>query len=287
VDHRRSLGSFVGVEGADMGVRFRPHSKWIWNPPEAFERKGTIVKHFQRPVSQFDGANQGRPPVRRGVVLSRVRLAAVALAGCLLATVQSGCILSPMLRASELKGSHTVEAKYPGLDGKSFAVVVAADRSIQAEFPQLVTQLTTTVSRRLADECNASGWIPPEKILEYQYKNPGWAVMAMDDLAKALEVDRVVYVEVSEFRLNEPGNQYLWNAAASALVGVVERDSVAPESFAYRERVQALFPTKETGLGPAQMSANVVQLALAKKFVNRIAWLFYTHDQKNVETDEE
>ncbi|MBC7772392.1 MAG: hypothetical protein H7210_07855 [Pyrinomonadaceae bacterium] len=196
-----------------------------------------------------------------------------------------GCVLAPLLRSSELEGSHQVEAKYSGLTGKSFAVIVSVDRMTQADFPELVAQLTTTISERLAKNCDASGWVPPETVLSMQAGNPRWSVMRLDELCKELQVQRLVFVDVTEFRLVEPGNSYLWKAVAAGKVGVVEADGAITDNFTFQEQVRAIFPLDERALGPAQLPANIVQLKLAKKFIDRAAWLFYTHEEKNVETD--
>ncbi len=213
----------------------------------------------------------------------RLSLAAGVLAA--LVCIPSGCILSPMLRASELKGSHDVKAKYSGLTGKTFAVVVSADRMIQGEYPQLVGQVTTTVATYLSEQCDASGWVTPQDVLAFQYKNPRWSVMRLDDLAKELGVERLVVVEIMEFRLHEPGNQYLWRAAATAKVGVIESDGPVTDNFIFQEQIRTIFPLAEKALGPAQISGEVVQVQLAKKLVNRVAWLFFDHEETNVETD--
>jgi len=220
-------------------------------------------------------------------VLRRVRarrLLAFAAAAAIPLTL-AGCIFSPFLRSSELKGSHDVEAKYTGLTGKSFAVIVNADRITQADFPQLVGQVATTVAQHLKDECDVSGWIPPEDVLAYQYKNPRWSVMRLDELSKELGVERLIFVEITEFRLTEPGNQYLWRAAAAAKVGVVESDGVVNDNFAFQEAVRVEFPLEERAIGPAQLPAQAVQVKIAKKLVDRIEWLFYDHEEKNYESD--
>ncbi len=205
-------------------------------------------------------------------------LAGVLLAGAAL----PGCFLSPLLRASELKGDHTVEPKYTDLQGKSFAVIVAVDRSIQADYTQLVGQITTTVSMRLKDKVGASGWIPPESVLGFQYQHPDWNIWTLDRLVKELKVDRLIFVDVQEFRLNESGNQYLWRGAASGLVGVVEADGPFSDNFAFQEHIDVHFPTKETALGPNDASAGSIQIELAKRFVDRVSWMFYQHTEANV-----
>lgn len=218
---------------------------------------------------------------------SRRRVRRAMLSALLAASLlPAGCIFAPMLRSNELHGSHDVKAKYTGLTGKTFAVVVSADRITQADFPQLVGQLTTTIAQRLADNADASGWVPPQDVLAFQYQNPRWSLMRLDDLAKQLGVERLIFVEVMEYRLHEPGNQYLWRGAAAAKVGIIESDGPVTDNFIFQEQVRTQFPLTERAQGPEQLPASTVQVKLAKKLVNRVAWLFYDHEEKNVETDE-
>lgn len=207
----------------------------------------------------------------------------VLAASLVLATASmQGCILSPFLRASELKGSKQIPAKYTGLTGKSFAVVVAADRNIQSTYPMLIGQVTNTVSNRLKDQVGASGWVPPEDVLGFQYQHPQWTTWTLQKLADELGVERLIFIDIQEFRLNEPGNAYLWKGAAGGIVGVVEADGDTSESFAFSEPISVQYPTKEVALSPAQAQWGDVQVMVAKRFVDRAAWLFFEHEEANV-----
>lgn len=209
-------------------------------------------------------------------VVALAILAALGVVGSM-----AGCVLSPMLRSAELHGSKTIKSKYEGLAGKSFAVVVSADRSIQASYPMLIGQVTSTVSERLKEKVGASGWVPPDTVLGYQFQHPQWTTWTLQRLAQELGVERLVFIDIQEFRLNEPGNQYLWKGTAAAMIGVVEADS-AGESFAFQESIGVHYPTQETALSPAQASWGDVQIMLAKRVIDRSAWLFYEHDEPNV-----
>lgn len=204
--------------------------------------------------------------------------ALVAASGCAI-----GQLVGGMAASYERTGSRTVAAKYKGLAGKNFAVVVYADRVIQADFPEVVGDLTVTISRRLAAPENgvgAAGYIPGERILQYQYNNPRWVVMPWRELAEELGVDRLVVVELNEFRLNDPGNQYTWAGVASGTVRVIEADGPSPDMPTMQEAVLVRFPD-EDGYGPMQIPASSVRIALSKRFVDRASWLFYDHDEPN------
>jgi hypothetical protein len=214
-------------------------------------------------------------PVAKRIILSLV--GAAAMVAC------SGCDLIGVMAASYQEGSdHEVKAEYRGLEGKDFAVVVAADRVIQADQPELIEYLTVKMTERLAghnNEPHPSGFVPPAEVLKYLYDHPGWHSKPMSELAKGLGgVKRLVFVELYEYQLHEPGNQYEWNGLAAGTVAVVEADSNSPDDFAFERQVSVKFPDK-TGMGPPEMSTSAVTTALALRFVDRTAWLMFDHSE--------
>lgn len=176
----------------------------------------------------------------------------------------------------------TVDPEYVGLAGHSFAVVVSADRAIQSDYPEIVARLTAGISERLRDPANgvgASGWVPPAKLLQYLYDHPRWVTMPHSELAKSLGVERIVYVELREYRLNDPGNQYLWEGVAEGTVGVIDPESPMPDEFVFERPVRVKFPDK-AGYGPADMPGQAVNTELARRFTDRASWPFYSHEEK-------
>lgn len=208
-------------------------------------------------------------------VLSVLMLAFAAAGGC----QAVGFFADAAYRA----GDHEVKAKYTGLEGKTFAVVVAADRAIQADFPNAVPLITREVSRRIAEGApiKPAGVASPDDILRFQYQRPGWVAMTLSDLTQALGVERLVFIDLQEFALTEPGNPYLWAGQASAIVGVVEADSGLGSDFAFREFITVKFPDKDS-VSPQEMPGETVELELMRRFVNRAAWLFFDHREKNI-----
>jgi hypothetical protein len=221
-------------------------------------------------------------PIRFHRFASRSALACVLIA---LSVVVGGCNIvgfaGPMIENYRRSSTKTIQAEYTGLKGKNWAVIVQADRSIQAEFPQLVAFLTGKICERMVTEqpkIAAAGMVPPERVLRYQFDHPSWPSMPYSELAKALQVNRLIVVEVFEYRLNEPGNQYLWSGLASGTVGVVEADTFLQDEFAFQKPVRVRFPDDD-GFGPADMDRVTVSTALAQRFIDRATWLFYTHEE--------
>ena len=203
----------------------------------------------------------------------------VALAVCALL---AGCsiigFVGGMEESRRRHSTREVAAEYDGLAGKTFAVVVAADRTVQANYPEIVSRLTLNVSRRLRENAGAAGLVPAVDVLRYQAQNPEWVAKSPYELAEYFGVERLVYIDLTEYALNEPGNAYLWNGVASGSVGVIEADSVYPHEFAYIKDVTVRFPD-ETGMGPMQIPMETVDLALSKRFLDRTSWLFYLHEE--------
>ncbi len=178
--------------------------------------------------------------------------------------------------------THEVVAEYVGLGGKNFAVIVSAERAIQGEHPGLVEHLTTRITDRLAAGDNrptAGGFVPAAQVLKYQARHPDWHAKSYNTLAKDLgNVERLVIVEVSEYRLHESGNSYEWDGVASGNVRIVEAGEDASDSFAFDKLVAVKFPDKK-GITPEQIAVSAVTSALALRFIDRVSWCFYNHQE--------
>lgn len=221
--------------------------------------------------------------------LRRLRAIGAAMAAAAALILIPGCSVigfgGAMIESARRNSTKAVQAEYTGLKGKKWAVVVVADRVIQSEFPDAVVYLTTQITARLSDpegahkEIGAEGFIPAKTLLSYLYEHPRWIAMPRGALARELGVDRLIVVELIEYRLNDPGNQYLWAGLATGTVGVIEADSAVPDEFAFEKAVSVRFPDKDN-FGPNDMSAQVVATALGQRFVDRCSWLFYKHQEK-------
>jgi hypothetical protein len=197
----------------------------------------------------------------------------LAMPGCWVPLAVGG-----MVESYKESSTREVVAEYTGLDGKSFAVVVAADRYIQAQYPDLVPQLVARVSERLRAETGALGYVPPGIMINYMNQSPRWVALTYSELAEELGVDRLVFVDVVEFRLNEPGNQFVWEGVAAATVGVAEMESFAPDEFSFRRELRVGFPDGK-GFTSNDFDGEAVKLRLLNRITDRITWLFYNHEE--------
>lgn len=213
---------------------------------------------------------------------TRAPLAALLIATALLL---QGCgalgFGGAMIESYRRSSTKTVKAEYTKLKDERFAVIVNADRVIQGEHPDLVNFLTEQITQRLVDNQKvlaASGYIPPDKLLGYLYDNPNWIGRPRGQLAKDLGVERLVFVEVIEYQLNDPGNSYLWSGKAVANVSVIEADGPLPDQAAFERSIRVTFPDT-TGISQSEMEVRLVNSVLASRLADRAAWLFYTHEE--------
>jgi hypothetical protein len=211
------------------------------------------------------------------------RLSAIALlllAPALLAGCEIGQLIGGMLQNEEYQRKITVPTEYEGLADRTTAVVVVADLSTLYEHPDLTAKIAGGVSARLAHHVPglANRVLDPRIVVNWQYRTPQWDAMPYGEIAEQLDVDRVIHIDLYEYRLNPPGNYWLWEGVCAASVGIIERDGIDPDSFADLFTVSAEFPALR-GLGRDSANARQIETGLLAEFIKKTAWLFYTHEE--------
>ena len=157
---------------------------------------------------------------------------------------------------------------------------MTAPAVLQANRPALTAKATMAISDILAAESGANGFVPGSSVIAYQYNRPNWVAKPMGEVGKELGVQRVIVIDVTEYRLRDPGNQYTWDGVANFLVGVYECDSTLPDDVAFQKRIEVKFPDAG-GYTPTDLPEAAVNTELTRRACERAAWLFFTHEEKN------
>jgi hypothetical protein len=206
-------------------------------------------------------------------MIARALLVATTL---VLAACQLPGIVGAIGHNIEREKKIEVLAKYTGLDNKRVAVMVKADMGVLYEHPTLMPNVSANLSQRLHENVSGIKVLDPRTVLNFQYQRPSWAAMPLGQVAEELDVDRIVVVDIYEYRLNPPGNRWMWEGVCGAHIGVVERDGLEPDEMIEQWNVTAKFPPQE-GTARDQLSQVLVQNGLVSTFVRNAAWVFYDH----------
>jgi hypothetical protein len=205
--------------------------------------------------------------------LTGLLLISVAAGGCAV-----GSLIGGMMQNHEYQKKIEVLPRYDDLEGRTVAIVVDADMATLFQFPDLVDKITGGVTMRIGRDVPNVSVLLPRDVLAWQWRTMQWNALTYGEIAEQLGVDRVVFIEIYEYRLNPPGNQWLWDGVAAARVSVIERDGFDPDSFADTIDVIAKFPDIE-GVDKTGATAYQIEMGLLADFIKRCAWVFHMHEE--------
>jgi hypothetical protein len=187
-----------------------------------------------------------------------------------------GKLLGGMAQNAEYQKEIEVHPVYSGLENKSVAVIVDVDLAILYEYPDVAMTLSANIARRVQANVPGISVLAPSRVSQWQFRTPQWNAMQYSEIAERLNVDRVVHVDIYEYRLHPPGNQWLWDGVCAANVGIIERDGYDPDNYVDRFNISVAFPDM-TGVTRENATAGGIQTALWTLFIRETSWLFYTH----------
>jgi hypothetical protein len=208
-----------------------------------------------------------------------VRCAAVAaLVGCVVAG--AGCNIARGIGAlaqnEEYQKLVDTPPRYNGLENKTIAVVVDTDLATLYEHPMLTATITDGISRRLQRDVPGAKVLASQHVIDWQYRTPQWNALPLGEITQQLNVDRVVYIDLIEYRLNPPGNRWMWEGVAAGRIGVIERSGLQPDAFVESFDLTAKFPTI-SGVDRNAANADQIETGLLAEFIKHTSWLFHQH----------
>ena len=194
--------------------------------------------------------------------------------------IQQGCFVAQLAGAvgQNIERYKKIEvlAEYDGLIDKTCAVVVQCEPSILYENGSVYGTIAMNVSKRLQENVKGIKVLDFRQVMQWQYQTPSWSMLSYGEMAEELGVERVVFIELYEFRLHPAGNSYLWDGACAATLGVIEEDGWDPDSFAKTWEIESSSQTSRVS-GVKAPTAAQIQMGLMAKFVDETSWVFYRH----------
>jgi len=176
----------------------------------------------------------------------------------------------------EKKKMIDVSAEYMGLDGQKVAVMVAADELLLYGYPQAPIQLCRAVTGKIAVNVPDVNVTIPAEIIRFQKENPYWQNIRYSELVKKMGVDKIVLIDLVEYRTHEPGNAHLWQGIITANVGVLDALAEDPDNFVFYNTVEVRFPEKSS-VGLVNSDDESIQLGMLILFARDAGGLFYDH----------
>ncbi len=208
--------------------------------------------------------------------MNALRAITVIIAGLGLAGCGVERLLGGMAQNYEYSKLIEVHPAYNGLENMKVAVLVDVDMSTLFQFPDVALTIGTNVSNRLRDNVPGIKVLSAALVSEWQFRTPQWSAMPYGEVCERLDVDRLVRIDVQEYRLHPPGNNWLWDGVCTATVGIVEREGFDPDGFADMFTVAVAYPDMQ-GVTRESADAARIQMGLLSLFVRDTAWLLFRH----------
>ncbi len=169
-----------------------------------------------------------------------------------------------------------VTAEYLGLADQRVAVLVAADGHMLHSYPQAPLHLCKAITSRIARHVPGVTTTIPDQVIRFQEANPYWMNMRYGELAKKLDVDKIVLIDLVEYQTHEPGNAHIWQGLVTANLGVIDAHAQDPDNFVYYNTVTARYP-ETSSIGLIDADSDSTQLGMVLLFSRKGGGLFYDH----------
>lgn len=170
-----------------------------------------------------------------------------------------------------------VPPQYLDLEGRTVAVLASVDPSVQARHPDAVANLIRGVSGRIVENVPNARVAEPDKVRAFQRANPAWPTERPARLIQALGVERLIVLDVAEYRTHEPGNAAIREGLIQANVDLYEAESRDPDERSLTASVEGRFP-RNRSVGEVTASAESVEIAALADFCLRAAGVFHEHE---------
>jgi hypothetical protein len=202
-----------------------------------------------------------------------VSLSALSLAGC-----EAGRFMAYAVGGD---GTRTVQVKaqYRGLEGKTFAVLVASDDYTQFAYPGATAAIGRDVTARIGSEIPGASPLDPARVAQFQRENPYWITVPYGQLIERLGVERLVVIDLVEYSLREPGNAHVWQGQIVANVGVAEFGEGDGNAMSFSTTVKGRFPDNSSRVGVLNSDDKTIQFGLLADFSARTTNLFRDHEE--------
>lgn len=171
-----------------------------------------------------------------------------------------------------------VKGQYKDLSNRSVAVVVSMSDYAQFNHPAAKAKITGEIAGRIQANVPGVTLTNPEEILAWQRENPYWATRPPSMMIQQLKVERLILVEIGEYRTHEPGDKHVLRGIISASINVVEAEAEDPDNFGASFTQNVMYPEPgESKIGRIGVDEASIETLTQVRFCKGAAGLFYDH----------
>ncbi|MBX2851467.1 MAG: hypothetical protein KTR15_06965 [Phycisphaeraceae bacterium] len=171
-----------------------------------------------------------------------------------------------------------VKAQYLDLNNRSVAVVVSMSDYAEFNHPGAKQGICEEMVRRIKANVPGVTLTSPNEVLQWQEDNPYWATRPPSMLINQLKVERLVLVEIGEYRTHEPGDKHVLRGVISASVNIVEAEADDPDNFGASFSKNTMYPEPgESKIGRVGDDEALIEVRTQIRFCESAAGLFYDH----------
>jgi hypothetical protein len=231
--------------------------------------------------------------------MKQLSIARFSLAPVLLALLPlAGCnILGPIGGVIGRAIPEKVAPEYAGLANQRVAIMVWAEPGIRTDFPYLQVDAAAGFQEKLK-QLETTDPIPKElqgatfpiradTMARYQEDHPELEAMTITDLAmkfnadaKADKVDRLIYIEVSEFATRSEASLELYKGTITGSVKVIEfKDGKAKVAYTSQDDIKAMFPKDSPKDGLPDGTDAKIYGGTLDAFTTQLSDKFYTWEK--------
>ncbi len=181
----------------------------------------------------------------------------------------------------------TIPAPGPSLKGKKVVILTTASANALGASQAIDREINRELATILKANVKKIDLVEPDKVWSWVEAHPTWTDPA--DAAKAFEADIVIFLEISNFQIEDPKSPGLFEGNSSIHIQVFElahpkntkgkpNTAVPKESSSiYEDQRDTVFPIR----GPIPAGAGVSRPAFKNKFTKLVAtevsWHFIEH----------
>lgn len=197
----------------------------------------------------------------------------------LIAVVCLSLLLSGCDSTSDVnKKKIDVKGQYLDLNNRSVAVVVSMSDYTEFKHPQAKQRIAEEIARLIQANVPGATLTVPSEIIAWQQDNPYWATRPPSMMIQQLKVERLVLVEIGEYRTHEPGDKHILRGVISASVNIVEAEAADPDNFGASFTKNVMYPEPgESKIGRVGDDEQAIELRTQIRFCEMTAGLFYDH----------